>query len=396
MSSRQPSSESIGAPSRLIRLALWASAILVVLAAAALYFASTFSRSRGPAAGGAVTVTISGRACHPDRITVPAGRTTFQIVNRSDRVVEWEILDGVMVVAERENIAPGFTQSLSANLERGDYAMTCGLLGNPRGRLHVSPSVQTAAAASHPLPRAYIGPLAEYRVYLMLEAGKLASEVDSLAQAIAQGNLPLSKALYISAHRAYLHSEPVVALFADLDQRINARAEDFERRGQDPSFAGFHRIESALFAKESLDGVEPVAKQLVADVGTLGARLRALKTRPEWLARGAAHSTQKLVEAMVNGRSADGAVVLSDARGSVEGVVEIVDLLRPLLAKADAALQTRIDADVKGVQVELDRIQTGPAMGQGANHAENRQPLIERLKALGTDLGAVNTGLGLD
>jgi iron uptake system component EfeO len=274
--------------------------------------------------------------------------------------------------------------------------MTCGLLGNPRGRLHVSPSEQTAAAASRPLPRAYIGPLAEYRVYLMLEAGKLASEVDSLAQAIAQGNLPLSKALYISAHRAYLHSEPVVALFADLDKRINARAEDFERRGRDPSFAGFHRIESALFAKESLDGVEPVAKQLVADVGTLRARLRALKTRPEWLARCAAHSTQKLVEAIVNGRSAHGAVVLSDARGSVEGVVEIVDLLRPLLAKADAALQTRIDADVKGVQVELDRIQTGPAMGQGANHAENRQPLIERLKALGADLEAVNTGLGLD
>jgi iron uptake system component EfeO len=354
---------------------------MVVLAAGALYFASNLAQSRRPAAGAAVIVAITGRACDPDRLTVPAGRTTFQIVNRSDRVVEWEILDGVMVVAERENIAPGFTQSLSAKLEPGDYAMTCGLLGNPRGRLHVMPSKPTATDATRPLPRAYIGPLAEYRVYLMLETDKLASDVGSLAQAIAQGNLPLSKTLYISAHRTYLHSEPVAELFADLDERINARADDFERRAQDPSFMGFHRIESALFAQESVDGVEPVAKQLVADVGALRTRLRALKTHPERLARGAARSIQKLAEGITNGGNAHSAVVLSDARGSVEGTVEIVGLLRPLLIKADAALQTRIDADVKAVQVEL---------------AENRQPLIARLNALATDLEAVNARLGLD
>lgn len=381
MSSRQRSFASVGASSRLVRLAVWASAMSVALAAGALYFASNLASGRRQAADRAVTVTITGRACDPDQITVPAGRTTFRIVNRSDRVVEWEILDGVMVVAERENIAPGFTQNLSAKLEPGDYAMTCGLLGNPRGRLRAAPSKQAAAGAVRPLPRAYIGPLAEYRVYLMLEAGKLASDVNSLAQAVAQGNLPLSKTLYISAHRTYLHSEPVVELFADLDQRINARADDFERRERDPSFMGFHRIESALFARESVDGVEPVARQLVADVVMLQTRLRALKTPPEWLALGASRSIQKLAGRIASGGSAHSAVVLSDARGSVEGVVEIVGLLRPLLIKADAALQTRIDADVKAVQVEL---------------GENRQPLIARLNALATDLEAVNTRLGLD
>lgn len=381
MSSRQRSSASLGASSRLVRLAVWASAILVALAVGALYFASNLASGGRPAADRSVTVTITGRACDPDQLTVPAGRTTFQIVNRSDRVVEWEILDGVMVVAERENIAPGFTQNLSAKLEPGDYAMTCGLLGNPRGRLHATPSEQAAAGAMRPLPRAYIGLLAEYRVYLMLEGGKLASDVSSLARAVAQGNVPLSKTLYISAHRTYLHSEPVVELFADLDQRINARADDFERRERDPSFMGFHRIESALFARESADGVEPVAKQLVADVGVLQTRLRALKTPPEWLARGAARSIQKLAERITRSGSAHSAVVLSDARGSVEGVIEIVGLLRPLLIKADAALQTRIDADVKAVRVEL---------------GENRPPLIARLNALATDLEAVNGRLGLN
>jgi iron uptake system component EfeO len=393
MSSRQRSAAPVGASSRLIRLGVWASAVLVVLAAGALYFVSTFAHNRKQAAG-AVVVAITGRTCDPDQLTVSAGRTTFQIANHSDRVVEWEILDGVMVVAERENIAPGFTQSLSANLEPGDYSMTCGLLGNPRGQLHVTPSRVAVTGAPHPLPRAYIGPLAEYRVYLMREAGQLAPAVGGLADAIAQGNLPLSRSLYISAHRIYMHIEPVAELFADLDQRIDAHANDFEQRERDPSFTGFHRIESGLFAQDSIGGIAPVARQLVADVGALQERVRTLKTPPERLARGAARSMQKLAEGIADGASANGAVALSDARGRVDGVVETVGLLRPLLIRADAALQARIDADLKNVQAELDRMQPS-AMDRSAHHDGNRPPLVAQLKTLATDLAAVNTRLGL-
>jgi iron uptake system EfeUOB component EfeO/EfeM len=52
--------------------------------------------------------------------------------------VEWEILEGVMVVEEKENIAPGFVQKLKANLKAGQYDMTCGLLSNPKGKIVVT------------------------------------------------------------------------------------------------------------------------------------------------------------------------------------------------------------------------------------------------------------------
>jgi iron uptake system EfeUOB component EfeO/EfeM len=52
-------------------------------------------------------VAINAKSCEPNELTVPAGRSIFEIVNNSDRTVEWEILDGVMVLEERENIAPG-------------------------------------------------------------------------------------------------------------------------------------------------------------------------------------------------------------------------------------------------------------------------------------------------
>jgi iron uptake system EfeUOB component EfeO/EfeM len=85
-----------------------------------------------------VNVKVTDSACEPMTLTVHPGKTRFLIKNLSQRAVEWEILKGVYVVEERENIAPGFSQKLTARLEPGRYQMTCGLLSNPRGTLIVS------------------------------------------------------------------------------------------------------------------------------------------------------------------------------------------------------------------------------------------------------------------
>ena len=94
-----------------------------------------------------VLVTITDKGCEPNSLTVAAGKTTFRIKNQSRRALEWEILDGVMVVEERENIIPGFVQSLTATLAPGQYQMTCGLLNNPEGRAHRAGEPNTQPAA---------------------------------------------------------------------------------------------------------------------------------------------------------------------------------------------------------------------------------------------------------
>ena len=90
-------------------------------------------RTPRPIAPGPILITLTNAGCDPRRSTAPAGKTTFSIKNESKRAVEWEILKGVMVVDERENILPGFAQTLTATLDAGDYAMTCGLLEQPEG-----------------------------------------------------------------------------------------------------------------------------------------------------------------------------------------------------------------------------------------------------------------------
>ncbi|STM45048.1 inactive ferrous ion transporter periplasmic protein EfeO [Escherichia coli] len=52
-----------------------------------------------------VKVTVTDKQCEPMTITVNAGKTQFIIQNHSQKALEWEILKGVMVVEERENIA---------------------------------------------------------------------------------------------------------------------------------------------------------------------------------------------------------------------------------------------------------------------------------------------------
>ena len=81
-----------------------------------------------PVANPDVAVAVTDTACEPAALTVPAGKTTFIINNKSSRPLEFEILKGVLVVEERENIAPGFTQKLTTTLEAGDYDIICGLL----------------------------------------------------------------------------------------------------------------------------------------------------------------------------------------------------------------------------------------------------------------------------
>ncbi len=267
-----------------MRVAVAASALLALAGLAAFWYASNHARQgTAEAADNAVTVTIRGNVCEPNEITVPAGRTTFTIVNQSNRALEWEILDGVMVVEERENIAPGFSQTMTVKLQPGDFAITCGLLSNPRGKLRVTPSAASEAEAARPSLVNYVGALAEYQTFLRLEAGTLEDAVRALSDAVQAGDLQQARALYAPAHQAYKRIEPMAELFADLDTRINARADYFEKREADAGFTRLppHRVRAVQPERPEAPG--PVVR--AAD--RRHRRAQGTAARPEHAARAA-------------------------------------------------------------------------------------------------------------
>ncbi len=392
----QPATEPhSGRPSAwLMRLALAAAFVLVVAGGIAFYHAS---KSALHQTNRIIVVTINDKACIPDELTVPAGRTAFQIVNASNRALEWEILDGVMVVDERENILPGFSQTLTTRLPAGDFQITCGLLNNPRGALHVTANQQVNAEAARPALAKFIGALAEYQFFLSGEMAALVEKTQALEAAIRAGDLNEARSLYRQARLPYKRIEAVAERFADLENAIDPVADYLEKREQDPAFTGFHRIEYGLFAQNSLTELAPVSGRLVSDVTELQNRLRGLRLIPDQIMAGAA----RLLTAIADDKIASGQdhyaqTDLADFEANLDGVEKVIELFAPVVGRAApgeiAEVRNRMAAARSALRALKGSDGFPPYDSVGA---EARTALSQKMRALAESISKLNEAVGL-
>jgi iron uptake system component EfeO len=388
-----------GASPRLMRLALAGSVVVMIAAGGLFYYASQVASSKRQAsAQNEIVVNIHPHNCEPAALTVAAGRNSFRIVNRSERAVEWEILDGVLVVEERENIAPGLSQVINANLQPGDYQITCGLLSNPRGTLKVTPTAESdAAAKARPSMVAFVGPLSEYRVYLATQGSALIRAVDALQQAIVAGDLAQARSLYVPARAAYQRIAAAAQRLAELDNAINARADYYEKREQDPAFGGFHRLEYGLFRQNTVDGLAPVAQKLAADVAELKKQLLAQPLPPEQLVNIVSRNLHGLADIRTDGEEERYSHTdLNGFAANLEGARKVIDLLRPLLTKSAADLLPRIDAAADELAMQLASLRSGDGYQSYTTvSAEQREQIAAQAKALADALDGIDPALGL-
>jgi len=343
-----------------------------------------------------VKISVNDQQCDPMSLSVPAGKTQFVVHNASQKGLEWEILKGVMVVEERENIAPGFTQKMTANLEPGEYDMTCGLLSNPKGKLTVT--AEGASTATKPDAMALVGPIAEYKVYVTQQVGELVSHTKAFTDAIKKGDLKKAQALYPSTRVYYERIEPIAELFSDLDGSIDAREDDFEKKAEDPNFTGFHRLEKILFADKTTKGTGKFADKLYSDVLDLQKRITDLTFPPSKVVGGAAGLIEEVASSKISGEEDRySRTDLWDFRANLDGAQKIVNLLRPLLVKADKPLLDKIDANFKTVDALLDKYKTK----EGYEHYEklsdaDRNAMKGPITTLAEDLAKLRGVLGLD
>ena len=188
-------------------------------------------------AGGAVNIGVNDTACEPMELTVPSGQVVFNIKNNSSRKLEWEILKGVMVVDERENIVPGLTDKMTVTLLPGEYEMTCGFLNNPRGKLVVTDSGFKDTGNEADLEK-LAQPLADYKVYVQKEAEQLVSKTSAFTAAVKAGKIEEAKAMFADVRSHYERIEPIAELFNELDPAIDAREDDFKNGAKDEGFTG--------------------------------------------------------------------------------------------------------------------------------------------------------------
>lgn len=343
-----------------------------------------------------VKISVNDRQCDPMTVTVNAGKTQFIIQNNSQKGLEWEILKGVMVVEERENIAPGFTQKLTANLEAGEYDLTCGLLSNPKGKLIVKGT--GGSSEGKPDVMQLATPVTDYKAYVTQQVVELVAGTKAFTDAVKAGDIEKAKALYAPTRRHYERIEPIAELFSDLDGSIDAREDDYEKKAEDPKFTGFHRLEKALWGDNSTKGMETYAAQLNSDVQDLQKRIDELAFPPGKVVGGAAGLIEEVASSKISGEEDRySRTDLWDFQANVDGAQKIVDLLRPALQKADAPLLAKIDANFKKVDGILSKYRTKEGYESYDKLTDaDRNAMKGPITTLAEDLSRLRGTLGLD
>jgi iron uptake system component EfeO len=368
------------------RLLLAGSALLVLAGAAAFYLAAQ-GMNKEPN-GTAHRVEVNKTSCEPMDITVDAGTSTFEIHNRSDRPIEWEILDGVMVVEERENIAPGFHARLNAKLRPGTYDITCGLLTNPRGKLTVVASEAFTQSNSSVPVTAFIGPLSEIRVYLGSEVNALLRRVEALDQQIKVGNLEAAKTAWHEARLPYRRIEAFTQDFSDLENAIDILPDYLEKRELDPSFTGFHRIEYGLWQQGSTASVATVSQKLVEDVQALKMRLKTQKLAPAKILSSAKRQADDLAQ-MLRGQDDNrwANAQPAELNASLGAIGKFAAIMLPIaMDKAPQAAKKYQDAAAA----------LGASIGSDLSQKQAREDAATKLDGLSQQLAAMQSAIGLD
>jgi iron uptake system component EfeO len=243
-----------------------------------------------------------------------------------------------------------------------------------------------------------VGPIAEYKTYVTRQVDLLVSATASFTAAVKAGNLTEAQGLYAPARQYYERIEPIAELFNDLDSGIDARADDFEKKEEDPTWTGFHRIEKALFADKTTDGLAPLADQLDADVKTLRQRIAGLTIPPKAMVGGAADLIEEVAATKISGEEDRyGHTDLWDFQANIDGAQKIVDLLRPLLTPRNPELVARIDANFVRVDKVLAKYRSAAGfMPYDKVAPADRTALKGPITLLAEDLSQLRGVLGID
>lgn len=244
-----------------------------------------------PAGADATIVAVDSTAddCIVDAASVESGTITFRVSNSGDRITEFYLLgdDGLSIVSEVENIAPGSSRDLTVVAQPGEYFTECkpGMIGAGVGTADFTVTGNTIEVDADQ-QQSIDAAVASYTAYTKDQAGQLVPAVEQFVAAYLAGDDDTARALFAPSRVFYERIEPTAAQFGDLDPAIDYRKPGAEAEGLE--FTGFHRIEMDLwidaarenYPGETIDpldqaGREALGTKLVADVTQLYALVHA-------------------------------------------------------------------------------------------------------------------------
>lgn len=259
----------------------------------------------------------------------------------------------------------------------------------------------SAVFAQTPAALDLVAPVAEYKIYVGENVDQLVNDTTVFVQAIKAGNVEKAKSLYAPTRVSYERIEPIAELFSDLDGSIDSRADDHEGEEKDPAFTGFHRIEYILWEQpDQAAQAGAVADKLLADVKELQTRIEGLTFPPETVVGGAAALMEEVAATKISGEeNRYSKTDLWDFKANTDGSYQIVELVRPLIAKQEAPFLAEVDKNFKTVYDILKNYETKDGKGyvSYANLTDkDRVTMAAAINKLAEDLSTLRGKLGLN
>ncbi|KFL27271.1 iron transporter [Devosia sp. 17-2-E-8] len=242
-----------------------------------------------------------------------------------------------------------------------------------------------------------VQPISDYKLYVSEHLATLVDNTKAFTDAVKAGDIDKAKALFAPTRIDYESIEPIAELFSDLDAAIDSRADDHEQAEKDPGFTGFHRLEYALFAENTTEGVGEFADKLMQDVTDLNSRIADLTFPPNVVVGGAAALMEEVAATKISGEEDRYSHTdLWDFKGNFDGSRKIFELVKPLLGD-DADFVAKVDDNFNTVDATLAKYKEGDGYQSYDKLSEDdRRVLAGAVNTLAEDLSTLQGKLGLE
>jgi iron uptake system component EfeO len=337
-----------------------------------------------------VKLSLSDAGCAPIPASAPAGPVKFSITNSgSAKVTEAELQKDGKILGEKESLTPGLSGDFTLRLDGGAYSVYCPGAAKDTSTFTVTGGAGSNQAPAGPAPDTNLAVATQgYHDYVVGEVDKLVTGTKEFTDAVRGGDMAKAKAAFGPARRHYEAVEPVAESFGDLDPDIDARIDDVK----DPSqWTGFHRIEKAIWADNTLAGMAPLADKLDTDVNTLKTKVATATYQPAELANGASDLLTEVSTSKVTGEEDRYSHTdLYDFQANIDGAQKCFELLKPALAAKNPDLAQQLEARFTDVVNGLSKYKQGDGYVDYSTVPEDqRRKLADAVNALAEPLSEV-------
>ncbi len=200
----------------------------------------------------------------------------------------------------------------------------------------------------------------QYKAFALEQMDSFVVETEKFVNAFLEGDVETAKALYPEARMFFERSEPIAESFGDLDPRIDGRLADIQEEGKgEEEWSGYHKLEYALWIKNTTEGYEETANQLLADTKELHALVQTVDVEPDLMITGAVDLLNEVSTSKITGEEEIYSHTdLYDFKANIEGAEKIFEILRDKIEAKDAELVSTLEEKFTALDELLAKYKT--------------------------------------